>query len=111
MACIFCRIAKKEISAKIVYEDDDIVAFDDINPKAPVHVLIITKKHIPLVDRIQPGEKGLIGQIFLNAAKIAEEKGISDTGYRILVNKGKDAGQTIDHLHFHLLGGKKLPFA
>jgi len=109
--CIFCKIAKKEILAKIVYEDKDILAFDDIEPKVKVHVLIIPKRHIPSLVALKPKDKDLVGKIFLAAPKVAKEKGILKTGFRVLVNHGKDAGQTIDHLHFHLLGGEKLLFA
>jgi histidine triad (HIT) family protein len=109
--CIFCRIAKKEIPAKIVYEDESLLAFDDIDPKAPVHVLIITKKHIPSISELTQEDRELIGGIFLASPKIAKIKGVAETGYRVLLNKGKDAGQTVDHIHFHLLGGHKLPFA
>ena len=109
--CVFCKIAKKEIPAKIVYEDQELLAFDDIEPKAPVHVLIIPKKHISSVADLKPEDKELVGEIFLVAPKIAGKKGILERGYRILANKGKDAGQTVDHIHFHLLGGHKLPFA
>ena len=111
MDCIFCKIIKKEIPASIIYEDDNIIAFNDIEPKAPVHVIIIPKKHIPTISEIGPEDKELVGEILLVAPKIARQKGVSETGYRLIVNKGKDAGQTVDHLHFHLLGGKKLPFA
>jgi len=109
--CIFCKVVKKEIPAKIVYEDDNLLALDDIAPKAPVHVLIVPKIHIATIKELKPENKNLIGEIFLIASKIAAQKGISESGYRILVNKGKDAGQTIDHLHFHVLGGHTLPFA
>jgi histidine triad (HIT) family protein len=111
MSCLFCQIAKKEIPAKIVYEDKDLLAFDDIEPKAKVHVLIITKKHISSILDLKPKDKELVGKIFLVAPKIAKEKGVAKTGFRILLNYGKDAGQTIEHIHFHLLGGEKLPFA
>jgi histidine triad (HIT) family protein len=111
MVCLFCQIAKKEIPAKIVYEDKDLLAFDDIEPKAKVHVLIITKKHISSVLDLKPEDKELVGKIFLVVPKIAKEKGIVKTGFRILLNYGKDAGQTVEHIHFHLLGGEKLPFA
>jgi histidine triad (HIT) family protein len=111
MDCIFCRIAKKEIPAKIVYEDKDVLAFDDIEPKAKVHVVIIPKKHISSVVDLKSEDRELVAQIFMAVRKIAEGKGILETGFRILLNYGKDAGQTIDHLHFHLLGGEKLPFA
>ena len=111
LECIFCKIAKKEIPAKIVYEDNDILAFDDIEPKAKVHVIIIPKKHIPSVVDLKLKDEELVAEIFLVTSKIAEGKGILKTGFRVLTNYGKDAGQTIDHLHFHLLGGEKLPFA
>ena len=111
MDCIFCRIAKKEIPAKIVYEDKDILAFDDIKPKAKVHVVIIPKKHISSVADLKSEDRELVAQIFMAIRKIAKGKGILETGFRTLLNYGKDAGQTIDHLHFHLLGGEKLPFA
>ena len=109
--CIFCQIAKKEIPAKIVYEDNDILAFDDIEPKAKVHVIIIPKNHISSVLDLKPEDNELVGRIFLVAKKIAGGKVILETGFRVLMNYGKDAGQTIEHLHFHLLGGEKLPFA
>jgi histidine triad (HIT) family protein len=109
--CIFCKIAKKEIPAKIVYEDQRLLAFDDIEPKAPVHVLIIPKKHISSVAELKTEDRELVGEIFMIAPKIADMKGIAKSGYRILANKGKDAGQTVEHIHFHLLGGHKLPFA
>jgi histidine triad (HIT) family protein len=87
------------------------LAFDDIDPKAPVHVLIIPKKHISSLSELKPEDKELVGEIFLIAPKIANIKQVAESGYRILVNKGKDAGQTVEHIHFHLMGGHKLPFA
>jgi histidine triad (HIT) family protein len=109
--CLFCKIVNKEILAKIVYEDESILAINDIEPKAPVHVLLIPKKHITSIEEIRPEDRELVGELFLVAVKIAKDKGVAESGYRLLVNKGKDAGQTIEHLHLHLLGGKKLPFA
>ena len=111
MNCIFCKIINKEIPADIVYQDDEIIAFKDIAPVAPVHLLIIPKKHILSVNNLELEDKELIGRLFLTARKIAKEQDVSETGYRLVINVGKDAGQTIDHLHLHLLGGKKLPFA
>lgn len=111
MPCLFCKIVNKEIPTKIVYEDDKVLAFKDIEPKAPVHLLIIPKKHILAVDHLELQDKELIGGLFFIAQKIAKEQGISQTGYRLIFNVGKDAGQTIDHLHLHLMGGKKLPWA
>ena len=109
--CIFCKIAKRETSAEVIYKDDKFIAFKDVNPKAPIHFLIIPKKHIPSVDHLKNRDKKLIGELFLVAQKIAKEKGVDKTGYRLTLNVGKDAGQTIDHLHLHLIGGKKLPWA
>ena len=111
MDCVFCKIVKKEIPAEIVYEDEKIIAFKDIKPVAPVHILIIPKKHIPTVDYLEEKDRELIGELFLVAQKIAREQGISERGYRLLTNVGEDAGQTVDHLHFHLIGGEKLPYA
>ncbi len=109
--CIFCKIANKELPAEIIYEDDRIVAFKDIKPVAPVHVLIIPKKHIPSIDHLEARDKELIGELFLIAQKIARQEKVAGTGYRLAFNIGKDAGQTVDHLHLHLIGGEKLPFA
>jgi len=109
--CIFCKIANKEISSEIVYEDNEVIAFKDIKPVAPVHLLIITKKHIPSVDHLEAEDKELIGSLFLVARKIAREQGVAETGYRLVFNVGPDAGQTVDHLHLHLIGGHKLPWA
>lgn len=106
--CIFCKIINKEIPSKILYEDDLIVGFEDINPETPVHVLIVPKKHIISLKDIEEEDINLIGHIHLIAAKIAVKYGIEKTGYRVLTNCGCDAGQTISHLHFHLLGGRKL---
>lgn len=104
--CIFCKILNKELQANIVYEDDKTLAFDDIHPKAPVHILIIPKKHIVSVDHLEKEDKELIGELFLAAKKVAKIKGLS-TGYKLMVNVGKDGGQEVDHLHLHLLGGKR----
>ena len=119
--CIFCKIANKEMPAEIVYENDKIIAFRDIRPVAPLHLLIIPRKHIVSVDHLRlEGNKcpnrsdsdiEIIGELFLVAQKIAKEKGVAKTGYRLIFNVGKDAGQTVDHLHLHLLGGEKLPLA
>ena len=109
--CIFCKIVNKEAPAQIVHEDERILAFKDIFPKAPVHILIVPKKHIETVAHIGPDDKELIGELFVAAKKIAKEQGVSETGYRLIFNIGRGAGQTVDHLHLHLLGGGKMPFA
>ena len=106
--CLFCRISTKKIPAKIIYEDSDAVAFEDINPQAPVHVLIIPKKHISTVLEITPEDNALIGHLFQVAAKIAAEKGIAEHGFRLLMNTNSDAGQTVFHIHLHLLGGRQM---
>lgn len=108
MSCIFCKIAEKELPSEIVYEDENFISFKDINPIAPSHFLIIPKKHISALDHIELRDKELIGEMFLAAKEIADEKGLSKSGYRLILNVGEDAGQTVDHLHLHLLGGKKL---
>jgi len=104
--CVFCKIIKKEVSSDIVYEDDKIIAIKDINPKAPVHLLIIPKKHIPSVDHLRIEDKTLMGEIILTAKKIAKEKDLK--GYKLIINVGRGAGQLIDHLHLHLLAGRPM---
>ena len=105
MDCIFCKIVKKEINSKIVYEDEKSLAFEDINPQAPVHILIVPKKHIGALREMKEKDKSLIGHLLRVASRIALEKGLGE-GYRIVINDGEKAGQSIFHLHFHLLGGR-----
>jgi histidine triad (HIT) family protein len=105
---IFAKIIRKEISADIVYEDDEILAFKDIHPVAPVHILIIPKKNIESIATLESEDALLIGKIHLVARKLAEEYGVAKTGYRIVTNSGDDSGREVPHLHFHLIGGKKL---
>lgn len=106
MSCLFCKIIAKEIPASIVYEDANVLAFNDIAPQSPVHVLVIPKKHIDSIDDM--GSAELVKDLFVVLNKIARDRGVSETGYRIVVNHGKDAGQAVAHLHFHLLGGRHL---
>ena len=106
--CIFCKIIKKEIPSTIVYEDDDVIAFRDINPVAPVHVLVVPKKHIASLTDLKEEDQNLIGKIYLTINKIAEMEKIKENGFRVIVNCGKDGGQVVGHVHFHLLGGKIL---
>ncbi len=106
--CIFCKIINKEIPAKIIYEDEYIVAFEDINPQAPVHVLIIPKDHFYSLNDIPSDKQELLGHIVLKARKLAEKKGIKDKGYRLVLNTGKNSGQEVFHIHFHLLGGRQM---
>lgn len=106
MDCIFCKIALGEITSQKVYEDEKILAFNDLNPIAPVHILIIPKEHISSADELNEKNSNIVGYIFEVASKIAKDKNLD--GYRIINNCGKDGGQSVNHLHFHLLGGKKL---
>jgi histidine triad (HIT) family protein len=105
--CIFCRIAAKEIKSTIVYEDDDIVAFKDITPQAPVHILIIPRKHITGLTDMAPEDETVVGKIVGLSKKLADRFSFSQCGFRVVANSGPDAGQAVDHLHFHLLGGRK----
>lgn len=106
--CIFCKIVKGEIPCDKVYEDDRVLSFKDISPAAPVHVLIIPKKHISSINELKKEDEDLIGYIYTIAAKIAKQLGVSEKGYRIVSNCGEDGGQTVHHIHFHFLGGRKL---
>lgn len=106
--CLFCRIVQRSIPAKIVHEDDRTVAFDDINPQAPVHTLIIPKKHVSAVQDCQDQDSDLLAQLMITCANVARQKGLAQSGYRIVTNTGRDAGQTVFHLHLHVLGGRHL---
>ncbi len=106
MECIFCEIIKKERLAKIIFENEKVMAFQDIDPKAPFHFLVIPKKHISKLTDLKEDDKDIIGEIFLVAKKIAKDYGFNDKGFRIVTNCGKDGGQSVFHLHFHLLGGR-----
>lgn len=106
--CIFCKIINKEIPSNIVYEDDEILAFRDIHPVAPVHVLVIPKKHITSLVELEKEDEAIIGKIYGAINKIAIQEGILEKGFRVIVNCGEDGGQEVKHLHFHLLGGKKM---
>ena len=105
--CLFCKIIKGEIPSTKVYEDEDILAFNDINPAAPIHILVIPKKHIESLAHMEKEDEKIVGKIYGVINKIAEEKGFKDNGYRVIVNCGKDAGQEVMHLHFHILAGAK----
>ena len=106
--CLFCKIINKEIPSTIVYEDEEILAFKDINPIAPVHILVIPKKHFNDISEVIEKDSDIIAKIHLIINKIAKEQGIADSGYRIINNCKEDGGQEVKHLHFHLIGGKKL---
>lgn len=104
--CMFCKIANKEVGSEIVDERPTAIAFKDINPKAPVHVLVIPKEHIPTLGDLDKDKCEVLGDIFSMINDIAISEGIAQTGYRVIVNTGEEAGQAVDHIHFHLLGGK-----
>ena len=106
--CLFCKIIKKEIPSDIVYEDNDVMAFRDIHPVAPIHVLVIPKKHISKVTELTENDGELLGKIYSAINIVVEKEGIKEKGFRIIINCGEDGGQAIGHLHFHILGGKKL---
>jgi histidine triad (HIT) family protein len=104
--CIFCQIIRKEIPGDIVYEDDEIIAFNDISPQAPVHILLIPKDHIPGINELEDTDKNVMCRLLSVIRKIAQEKKLDKCGYRIVINSGKDAGQAVQHIHYHLLGGR-----
>ena len=105
--CLFCKIAAKELDSKIVHESDGVIAFEDINPAAPTHVLVIPKEHIASAQELSAGHSALLGEIFDAISSIAEDRGVAE-GYRVVTNVGRDAGQSVFHLHFHLIGGREM---
>ena len=105
--CLFCRIGRKEIPAKIVYEDRQVVAFEDINPQAPSHTLVISKAHFATLNDVGAEEEGLLGHMMLVATRIARDKGLHESGYRVVANCLEAAGQSVFHIHLHLLGGRR----
>ncbi|XGA81079.1 histidine triad nucleotide-binding protein [Halomonas sp. CH40] len=107
MDCLFCKIIKREIPADIVYEDDEVLAFNDINPQAPTHILIIPKKHIATLNDIEEADLAIIGRLQYTAAKLAKERGFAEDGYRVVMNCNEMGGQTVYHLHMHLMGGRE----
>ena len=107
MDCIFCKIANKEINSALIYEDESVVAFRDFNPQAPQHILIVPKKHVANITELD--DKELAAHIFVDVVpKIAKEVGVAESGFRIVVNTGAEGGQTVNHLHVHLIGGRKM---
>ena len=106
--CLFCKIAAGEIPATIVHQDDDVVAFEDINPQAPTHVVIIPRKHIPTVNDLDNEDEAMYGKLATVAKVVAADRGFADSGYRLVVNCNAAAGQTVWHIHMHLLGGRNL---
>lgn len=106
--CIFCKIINREIPSDIVYEDKEVLAFKDINPQMPIHILVIPKKHIEAIIDLKSEDETLVGKIFTAINNIAKDIGIDKTGFRVISNCGENAGQTVKHLHFHILAGEKL---
>ena len=108
--CIFCRIASGEVPSTRVYEDETCVAFNDLSPQAPTHILVIPRRHVDSLDKAGEDDRDVLGRLLLAAANIAREKGFSDAGYRVVVNTNADGGQTVFHLHLHLLAGRPFVF-
>jgi histidine triad (HIT) family protein len=108
--CIFCRIIAGQSPSEMVYEDDQVVAFLDLNPAAPIHVLIVPRDHIPSINHITSDQEALIGHLFTTAKQLADSNGIAKSGYRLIMNSGPDALQTVFHIHLHLLGGGQMRF-
>lgn len=108
MDCLFCKMASGEIKPQVVYEDEHALAFRDIAPQAPTHVLLIPKKHVDNLDALTANDAALAGHLLLTARKVARDLGIADSGFRLVTNCNRDGGQTVYHLHFHLLGGRHL---
>ena len=106
--CIFCRIVAGEVSSDIVYQDEDFLAFRDISPQAPTHVLIIPKTHITSLAELTAGQQGLVGRLIILAKNLAGKEGVAERGYRLVINCGSEGGQVVPHLHLHLIGGRRL---
>ena len=106
--CLFCKIAHRDVPASVVYEDDHLLAFNDINPQGPTHVLVIPKQHIASLNDLSPEHDRIVGELVRRAAAIAKERGIDAGGFRMVFNTNRDAGQTVFHIHLHLIGGRKL---
>jgi histidine triad (HIT) family protein len=106
--CLFCKIVAGEIPSEKVYEDQRVTAFRDINPVAPTHILIVPNKHIASVNELTPDDEALVGHLFTTAKELAQQEGIAESGYRLIINTGPDGGQEVYHLHLHLIGGHKM---
>ncbi|MDD5542257.1 MAG: histidine triad nucleotide-binding protein [Acidobacteriia bacterium] len=106
--CLFCRIVRREAPGKIVFEDDLVTAFEDVHPRSPTHVLIVPRKHIESLDALGSEDESLIGHLHMVAAQLARDRGIQKTGYRTVINTGAHAGQSVFHIHLHLLGGRSM---
>jgi histidine triad (HIT) family protein len=108
MSSIFTKIINREIPAAIVYEDDECIAFRDIDPKAPVHILLVPKKEIPSLAEVTDEDKSLLGYLLVKASEIAKAEGVSESGYRVVINTNKEGGQEVYHIHLHILGGRQM---
>lgn len=108
MDCIFCKIANKEIPSTTIYEDDFVIAFDDLKPVAPVHTLVVPKKHISNIMELKDEDMEYIAKVHKAIQEVAKIKGVAETGFRVITNYGEDGGQTVQHLHYHVIGGKRL---
>ena len=106
--CVFCKIGSGQIPSKVVLQDDDVLAFDDLNPQAPVHVLVIPKRHVVALNEVEAGDRALLGRLLDAATLVARKKGIAESGYRVVANTGRNGGQTVFHLHLHVLGGRQM---
>jgi histidine triad (HIT) family protein len=106
--CLFCRIVDGGLPADIVYENDSLIAFRDINPKAPTHILLIPRRHVATMNDLQDGDESLVGDLFITAARIAADEGLADDGYRVVMNCNEAAGQSVFHIHLHLMGGRTM---
>lgn len=106
--CLFCRIVAKTIPAKVVYEDDQTLAFDDIHPQAPVHTLVIPKRHVASIQDLGESDQTLLARLLLVCTKVAMDKGLADSGFRLVANTGRNGGQTVFHLHWHVMGGRHM---
>jgi histidine triad (HIT) family protein len=106
--CLFCRIARRELPAKILFETERVVSFEDIRPQAPVHVLVIPKAHFASLEDAPDGSEGLLGELLMAARRAAREKGVAETGFRVVLNTGPDSGQEVPHIHVHVIGGRRL---
>ncbi len=106
--CLFCKIVEGGLPADIVYENDSLVAFRDIDPKAPTHILLIPRRHVATMNDLQAGDESLVGDLFLTAARLAADEGLADDGYRVVMNCNEAAGQSVFHIHLHLMGGRTM---
>jgi histidine triad (HIT) family protein len=108
MDCIFCKIANKEMNSKIIRDDEEVIAFHDIHPQAPVHALVVPKKHISRITEMNESDQRLIGKMIYVGKEVAQELGVSDSGFRLVLNNGPDANQTVHHIHLHVIGGRRM---